>query len=85
MKRYPEINIDLSVLDRKIDLVGEGVDVIIRIGNLADTSLVARKLGSSPRAIVASSEYLESHGRPQTLDDLKRHNCIVYAHLSTGK
>ena len=84
MKRYPEINIDLSVLDRKIDLVGEGVDVIIRIGNLADTSLVARKLGSSPRAIVASSEYLESHGRPQTLDDLKRHNCIVYAHLSTG-
>lgn len=84
MKLNPDIKVDFSVLDRRIDLVGEGVDVIIRIGNLEDSSLIARKLGVSPRVTVASPEYLKTHGEPKTLEDLKHHDCIVYTHLTTG-
>ena len=83
MKKYPEIDIELSSLDRKVDLVGDGFDLVIRIGHLDDSSLVARKLGDSPRVIVASPNYLDTYGAPHNLDELKKHNCFVYTHLST--
>jgi len=83
MKAYPEIDIELSCLDRKIDLVGDGFDLVIRIGHLDDSSLVARKLGDSPRVIVASPNYLDTNGEPHNIDELKQHNCFVYTHLST--
>ncbi len=83
MKTYPDIKVELNCLDRKIDLLNDGFDLVIRIGHLADSNLVARKLGTSPRVIVASPEYLKNHGVPNNLDDLKQHPCLVYTNLAT--
>ena len=83
LKTYPDIELELSVLDRRIDIIAEGYDLVIRIGQLSDSNLIARKIGASPRVLVASAQYLKEHGTPQTLNDLKQHNCLVYSNLST--
>lgn len=74
---YPDMNIELTMDDRKIDLVREGVDLAIQIGPLADSSMVARKIGTTERLFVASSEYLAKHGEPETPIDLEQHNCVI--------
>ncbi len=76
---YPDIDIDLMLDDNYVDLVKEGIDLAIRIGPLADSSLIARKIGSSPRIVVASTEYLVKHGRPRKPADLVKHNCLIYS------
>lgn len=78
---YPHLSINLQVSGITVDLVAEGVDVAIRMGELKDTSLVARKLCESPRVICASPEYLKAHGTPKNVGDLKNHNCLL---LSTA-
>lgn len=83
LKQYPDIEIDYLMEDRDIDLVKEGVDVAIRVGPLADSSLVARKIGSSRRMVVASPEYLIKHGFPKTPADLKSHQCLLYSLLKS--
>lgn len=83
LARYPDLNVELIMDDHQIDLVKEGVDMAIRVGVLADSSMIARKIGDSPRVTVASPDYLAIHGEPQTLQDLKQHDCIVYTLLST--
>lgn len=74
---YPKIRLDLGIADRQVDLVAEQWDVAIRMGELGDLSLVARKIGESSRAICASPAYLERHGVPIYPADLSGHNCIV--------
>ena len=76
---YPDINIDLLFDDDYIDLVKKGIDLAIRIGPLEDSSLIARKIGSSPRVVVASPEYLVKHGRPKKPADLIKHNCLFFS------
>ena len=76
---YPDINVDLLFDDDYIDLVKEGIDLAIRIGPLADSTLIARKIGSSPRVIVASPDYLVKNGRPRKPADLIKHNCLFYS------
>jgi DNA-binding transcriptional LysR family regulator len=83
-RRYPELTIELTLNDRYIDLVEEGVDVAVRLGRLADSNLVARRLGSTRRVLVATPGYLDKRGIPQAPADLERHNCLLYAYLSTG-
>jgi len=83
LAEYPELNIDLIMDDHYIDLVKEGVDLSIRIGPLTDSSLIARKIGDSPRVTVASLDYLAEYGEPETLQDLDAHKCIVYTLLTT--
>jgi DNA-binding transcriptional LysR family regulator len=78
LDRYPEMRIDLTLSDSFVNLVEEEVDVAIRAGHLADSSLVARKLGEFGRVIVATPEYLRRRGTPLTPDDLTQHNCIVF-------
>ena len=78
LSTYPDINIDLIFNDDYIDLVKEGIDLAIRIGPLEDSSLIARKIGSSPRVVVASPEYLVNHGRPKKPADLIKHDCLFY-------
>lgn len=78
LARYPDIKIDLSLTDARIDLVEERADVAIRVGPLADSGLTARRLGSSPRAVVASPAYVEAHGTPLVPEDLLQHNCIGF-------
>lgn len=75
---YPDIKIDLSLTDTRIDLVEERADVAIRVGPLADSGLTARRLGASARVIVASPDYLKAHGTPQIPEDLLHHNIIGF-------
>jgi len=80
---YPDLKMDTIFDDSYVDLVKEGVDVAIRIGELADSSLVAKKIGTIPRYMVASTAYLEKFGEPKTLQDLQQHNCLIYNLLNT--
>jgi DNA-binding transcriptional LysR family regulator len=77
MAEHPEIKLDLRLADGYMDLVGLGIDIAIRFGNLKDSSLHARKLGNNRRVVCASPEYLRQNGTPQTPDDLTHHNCIL--------
>jgi DNA-binding transcriptional LysR family regulator len=78
LERYPEIAIDLSLADHFVDVVGDGFDVAIRIADLADTSLVAKKLASNHRLLCASPRYVEKHGLPASIADLARHRLLVH-------
>jgi DNA-binding transcriptional LysR family regulator len=78
MTRYPEVSLDVTVSDRYLDLVGEGFDLAIRIGDLPDSTLVARKIAESRVVVSASPGYWKAHGRPARPADLKRHRCLVY-------
>lgn len=75
--RHPEVSLDLELSDSVIDLVREGVDVGVRLGRLADSSLVGRKLASYRRIVCASPSYLARHRAPRTPKELSRHNCIL--------
>jgi len=75
---YPKIIIDLSLSDEVVDLYLERTDVAIRVGRLPDSNLVARKIGTTKRRIVASPAYLARWGVPKTPEDLLRHNCLGF-------
>jgi DNA-binding transcriptional LysR family regulator len=74
--RYPDIQLDFHLTDNFVDIIREGFDVAIRIGELPDSSLVARKLSPDRRVICAAPSYLEKAGIPKTLGDLDAHNCL---------
>jgi len=77
LARHPLVQVELLPTDRVIDIVEEGIDVAVRIGRLADTSFMVRKVGEDKRLICAAPSYLARHGTPQRPEDLARHNCIV--------
>lgn len=72
----PEVSCTLDLSDRLVDLVNENIDCAIRIGELADSSLVSLRLGDNRRVVIASPDYLARHGRPQTPEDLARFDCL---------
>lgn len=76
MAANPDVTVALDLSDRLVDLVNEGVDCAVRIGELLDSSLVSSKLGEMRRVVVASPAYLEHRGIPQIPDDLAAHNCL---------
>ena len=78
LEKYPDITLDLSLSDSFVDVVGDGFDVAIRIADLADTSLVARKLASNHRVLCASPAYIEKHGAPLSLAELSQHRLLVH-------
>ena len=78
LARYPEILVDISLSDTVIDLTEGRADVAIRVGPLADSGLMARRLGGSSRSIIASPAYLERHGTPTSPEDLLGHNCLGF-------
>ena len=79
MKLNPKLQIELSFEDRYVDLVAQGIDVAIRMGRLADSTLGARFLGINPWVVVASPDYLALRGTPRTLADLADHDALVYS------
>jgi len=85
LDKYPDVTVKLIVNDRTVDIAEEGFDLAIRVGPLKDQSLIARKLAQSRRVVVASPEYLQKFGRPETPDDLAQHNCLSYSGLDDGK
>ena len=77
LAEHPDVSIDLDLTDGYVDLVGQGIDLAIRYGALADSSLHARTLGDNRRVVCAAPGYLRRHGTPLHPDDLARHDCIV--------
>ena len=77
LAEHPDVTVNLNLNDRVVDVIGEGVDVAIRIASLADSSLVSVKLADNHRVVVAAPAYLQRHGAPRTLSDLARHNCLA--------
>ena len=75
---HPELTVDLTLNERFVDLVEEGIDIAIRFGALRDENIVARRLGSTRRVTVATPAYLRRHGTPETPADLAKHNCILF-------
>ena len=79
MQLHPEVTIDLSFDDRYVNLVEQGVDLAIRMGPMADSSLGARYLGTNPWVMVAAPSYLKERGTPRSADELPFHDCVVYS------
>lgn len=78
LERYPEVQIDFATTDQIIDLIEEGVDIAVRIAELKDSSLIARKLAPMHRVICGSPAYLQRRGTPRTPEDLGEHNCLTF-------
>ena len=83
MCAYPDLKIEITLNDRFIDPIEEGVDITVRIAALADSSLIARKLAPARCVLVAAPSYIEAHGVPWGPDDLERHRCLNYGHTTT--
>jgi DNA-binding transcriptional LysR family regulator len=79
MRQQPRLKIDITCEDAYVDLVARGIDVALRMGRLADSSLGGRYIGSNPWVMVASPGYLAEHETPQSPGDLDAHDCIVYS------
>jgi len=84
-QKYPGLAVDLTLNDRYVDLVQEGVDVAIRFGDLADSQVVARGVGGVARVCVAAPDYLRARGTPHSPADLSAHNCITYNYLFSNE
>lgn len=83
--RYPEVELDIDFSDRKVDLIDEGFDAAIRIGDTDDSRLMRRTLGVFRRNLVASPAYWNRVGRPKSIADLADHTCLLYRFPSSGK
>ncbi len=77
MERHPRVRLSINMTDRFVDLVGDGYDLAIRIGQLEDSTLVARRLASNQRVLCAAPAYLRKHGSPQQPQDLSHHDCLM--------
>ena len=80
--RHPRVEFDLDFNDRRVDLVEEGADLAVRIGHLADSSLIAKRIFESRTVVCGAKAYFEEHGTPKTPEDLLDHKCLVYGNLA---
>jgi len=78
LKLHPQIEFDLDFNDRQVDIVQEGFDMAIRIADLQDSSLIARRLSSIDHVVCASPDYLEKYGTPKKTEDLTKHKCLAF-------
>jgi DNA-binding transcriptional LysR family regulator len=81
LARYPQVTFDFLVTNRVVDLIGENVDIALRVGKLNDSTLVARKIVDLRRVICASPAYIARHGRPVQPSDLARHSCLTLSRV----
>lgn len=84
LARNPDVSVEVIMSDGFADLVEQGVDVAIRVGEINDPGLIAKRIGMVRRVTVAAPDYLKRRGFPETPADLKGHDCIVYTRLATG-
>lgn len=85
LTRHPEVQLELNITNRNVDLVAEGFDMAIRLGQLPDSGLVARKLEDAELRLVAAPDYLKRAGKPKKLEDLEKHICLPFVMPRTGK
>lgn len=85
MIAFPNIELDVDFSDRKVDLIDEGFDAVVRIGSVDDSRLVSRQIFTFQRYLVASPDYLAVYGVPETPAELTKHSCLLYKFPSTGK
>ncbi len=85
MREYPEIELDLDFTDRLVDVIEEGFDAVVRAGELRDSRLYSRRIGSFRLVLVASPEYLKQRGTPKIPADLLEHTCLRYRYSHSGK
>ncbi|CAG9226788.1 DNA-binding transcriptional LysR family regulator [Paraburkholderia tropica] len=85
MQAYPQIELDLDFTDRVVDVIDEGFDAVVRIGEPGDSRLAARKLGTFRWCVVGSPDYFERRGTPKAPADLLDHTCLHYRYPSTGR
>lgn len=78
LERYPDLKVELKLVDSDLDLVEHTIDIAIRTGKQTDSSLIARRIGTNPRVVCASPTYLERHAAPRSPSDLHYHNCLTY-------
>lgn len=83
--RYPDIELDLWLDDRKVEVVGEGFDLVVRLGSLEDSSLIARRIAPHRFTTCCAPSYLEGQEAPRTPSDLAKHRCIVYRFPTSGR
>jgi DNA-binding transcriptional LysR family regulator len=81
LSRYPQTQVELIALERTVNLVEERIDLAVRIGNVLDDSLVARKLGVCRSVVCASPAYIKASGHPRAPDDLRTHRCVTHAYV----
>ncbi|MGV4878501.1 LysR family transcriptional regulator [Acetobacter indonesiensis] len=81
LAEHPQLNVEIILDDRMIDLVAEGVDIFLRMGKLADSTAVARKIATGQRSVLATPTYLKRVGTPLTPADLARHEAVIYSQL----
>jgi DNA-binding transcriptional LysR family regulator len=84
LSRYPKLRIELAITNQYLDFVATEVDVAIRFGELADSGVIAKRLGLSQRVLVAAPEYLKRCGKPRLPADLERHDCVLFKSKSDG-
>jgi len=85
LKQYPDIALELQLTDHMIDMLEEGVDVVIRIGGVDDSNLIAKHIKTLPLTLCASPGYLKEHGQPKKPQDLTQHHCIIDSNFRIGK
>ena len=85
LERYPRLRIDARLSDKYSDVIREGLDAVVRVGELTDSRLVARQVSQQMLLLCASPDYLARHGRPRNPDDLARHRCMVFRVPTTGR
>ena len=84
MLRYPRVTVEVELEDRFADLMSEGFDAAVRIGELAPSSLRARRIGTAAMLMAAAPEYLQRHGTPASIDELAGHELLAYSHLNSS-
>lgn len=85
LKRFPDLQTEIILDDKVVDLIAEGFDVAIRIGDLPDSSLIGKKITPCYSVLCASPRYLHKQGFPETVADLKNHNCLFYSLYQSGQ
>lgn len=85
LAKHPDLDVDLLLDERSIDLVDEGIDVALRMGALPDSSMIVRRIGEARRLVLATPAYLERHGTPASPDELRAHQVVIYTRDGVGE
>lgn len=83
--KYPNLKLDVSLTERMVDLIEEGIDAVVRIGSGPDSRLIMHSLATARFVVCASPAYLARYGEPETPEDLKHHNCLSFVSSRTGR